>query len=166
MKKLILLLGLPLAVSACGGDTAEDAETGELAEAPMPAAPVGEPADTAAPPDLTFQAVGGSQVGGTVAFTPQGTATELRATMTGINEGQSVLGHLHDGTCAELTPQAASLADFGPTAVGAGGSLAASFSLTHPEDTSAPHPHALALHRGEQAQSTHIACADIPVGTI
>jgi hypothetical protein len=98
-----LLLALPLALTACGGDddaenAAETTDTATTTVAPV-AADSSASMMGSMPTTLSLQPIGSSNVRGQATLTPSGAQTQVNVQLTGLTPGAHP-GHIHEGTCA------------------------------------------------------------------
>lgn len=149
------LLALPLVLAACGGE--DEIDDAPVLEEPIEA-PAIEPAPAATPmaTPVTLQPVNDSGITGDITLAEEGTGTRITAHLMGLDSGAEILGHVHRGTCESMASGLNALGEFGPTAVGADGTLTATVPVTMTDLNSGQY--AIAFHRGEADQ--HIACAD------
>jgi hypothetical protein len=98
-KRGWLLLVLPLAIAACGGDEAEEAETpADSAIAAINPPPADPAAMGGMPTTLAMQPVGTSGATGQATVTPNGQQTQVQLQLSGLTPGAHP-GHIHQGTC-------------------------------------------------------------------
>jgi hypothetical protein len=96
-KSSWLLLALPLALAACGGDETETAETpADSAIAAIDAPDVDPMAGMAS--TLSLQPMGDSKSSGQATVTPNGQQTQVQIQLSGLTPGAHP-GHIHSGTC-------------------------------------------------------------------
>jgi hypothetical protein len=151
----LLALSLPFFVASCGNDAEETAVTEETREMPADAPAISEaPAAPSTP--VTLQTLNDSGIGGDVLLSAEGGSTHLTGHLTGATEGEEVMGHVHRGTCESMQQQLSSMGEFGPLAVGPGGTVTATLNVPLQELNTGQH--AIGFHRGEG--TPHIACAD------
>ena len=96
-KRSWLLLALPLALAACGGDDTETAETpADSAIAAIDAPDVDPMARMAS--TLSLLPMGDSKSSGQATVTPNGQQTQVQIQLSGLTPGAHP-GHIHSGTC-------------------------------------------------------------------
>ena len=116
-----LLLALPIALAACGGDEGEGdtavlTDTATMAPAATPAADTGM---GTMPTTLALQAVGTSGASGPATVTPNAAQTQVQVQLTGVTPGAHP-GHIHSGTCAAIGPVVHALPEITAGADGTG----------------------------------------------
>ena len=166
--RLWLLLGLPLALAACGGDDTEaETDVGAVTEtidtaatSAMPAAPVDTGMSAMAGADtVPLAAVGGSGVGGQAVLTDASGQSQVMVTLTGTTGTGTHQGHIHQGTCDAPGAVVAPLQPI--TADGSGGgSMTATVPV--PMATAMNGQHVIAYHEAGGNPGSPVVCGAIP----
>ena len=102
-KRSLILLALPLALAACGGDDADTAETPADSAIAAINAPSADPNDMAGMAStLALQPMGGSRATGQATVTPNGQQTQVQVQLSGLTPGATyhfrVVASNPDGT--------------------------------------------------------------------
>ncbi|HEX2095613.1 MAG TPA: hypothetical protein VHG28_24665 [Longimicrobiaceae bacterium] len=171
MHRLWLLVGIPLALAACGQNDTE-AEEDQPAEgaadtATQTVAPAPAPADTSAAAHGTMggsgfalNPVGGSGVSGQATVADQGGQTGVTVQLTGFQPNSRHAGHIHTGTCENPGPPVAPLPEITADANGAGN---ATGTASLPMTTAMDGQHIVSYHQGgADSPGPPVVCGAIP----
>lgn len=100
-----LLLVPLLLVAACGAPEADDAmDDMEEAETPAETAPADEMAEAPAEVSIMLEALNESGVTGTAVATHEGESVMVDVQVQGVQEGEELPAHIHEGDCATGGP--------------------------------------------------------------
>ena len=155
-----LLLALPIALAACGGEEETDtALLTDTATAARPAESTADPAMAAMPTTVALQAVGTSGASGQATVTPNAGQTQVQVQLTGATPGPHP-GHIHSGTCAAIGPVVHALPEI---TAGADGSGSAEATVPLDANTVLNGQHLISYH-GEGGAP--IACGELTAHTM
>jgi hypothetical protein len=151
---LPLLTLMALAGAACAPDAADDDldlddDPIETEPATIPEEPVGM-----APVTVDLNPLNDSGVMGQITLTSDAMGSRLEGQASGVTVGESLMGHIHRGTCASLEQGMNTAGEFGPVEIETDGRMDVELDL---EDLAAG-DYAISLHRNDGGP--HVACAD------
>jgi hypothetical protein len=169
LSRYWLLLGLPLALGACGMNDTEaeedDPTDGAAADSAAAAAAVPAPVatDTAAamaPQMVPMAAVAGSGVSGEAILTEAAGQTQVAVRLAGFQPNSAHSGHVHQGTCDAPGAPVAPLQDITADASGAG---TATSTVAIPTSVAMNGQHIVAYHQAAgENMGPPVVCGAIP----
>lgn len=170
LSRYWLLLGLPLALGACGmndteaeeDDPTDGAAADSAAASAMPPAPVAtDTAHTAMAPQMVpMAAVAGSGVSGEATLTEAAGQTQVAVRLAGFQPNSAHSGHVHQGTCDAPGAPVAPLQDITADASGAG---TATSTVAIPTSVAMNGQHIVAYHQAAgDNMGPPVACGAIP----
>ena len=100
-----------------------------------------------------------SEVTGEISVIAVDGGTSIVAVLTGVLEGESILGHIHPGTCPDEVSESTVVASLGPFEIGLEGWMSAVVQVPLDDLRDGRF---VGFHRGDGP--SHIACASFPPG--
>ena len=150
-----LLIALPCALAACGGD--DETETMEGADTTaMVTADTGG-AMASMPTTVSLMSVGGSTATGQVTVTPAGGGSQVSVQLSGLAPGEHP-GHIHTGTCEALGDVVHPLP---VVTAGADGSATADTTLAAASESFMDGQHVIAYHGTAENPGAPVACGQL-----
>lgn len=169
LSRYWLLLGLPLALGACGmndteaeeDDPTDGAAADSAAAAAVPAPAVTGTAPAAMAPQMVpMAAVAGSGVSGEATLTEAAGQTQVAVRLAGFQPSSAHSGHVHQGTCDAPGAPVAPLQDITADASGAG---TATSTVAIPTSVAMNGQHIVAYHQAAgENMGPPVVCGAIP----